>query len=353
MDLATFHVILIWNNSDEEQVVFFMAWTIYCHTHIVSNRRYVGLTSRTWQRRWAQHLVQARSRSSGWSHFPNAIRKYGKDAFSHEVLETCDTLEAANAAEERWIEELGTRDPTKGFNTAKGGGFYPNPEKKNPWDRPEFREKMLSVALPRLIAAGSLPSTRAASRATLATPEGKAALSRGVSRHYLDPVNRARQSESVKALHRDPVIHASFQKGLKTAGANKKAQTHCKEGHKFTPKNTYLDAKGWRHCRKCMSDRVSKATYDSRTHCANGHPLVDGNFKFCKNGRSRVCLLCSKTHCKKGHELTPENTHVQEKPHVARICLTCRRARGRALDAVRRQKKREARSPAPQDSPGV
>jgi len=305
--------------------------------------------------RWNQHCSQAKAaKSTTRSHFWAAIRKYGKDAFEHEVLETCDTLEAANASEVGWIEKLGTRDPEKGFNLAPGGNHVPHPEKKNPWERLGFRERVSSSMRETASDPAYKIQKSKTSRISLSTKEARRNLSEGVSRHYLDPAARARQSESVKALHRDPVIHASFQKGLKTAGANKKAQTHCKDGHEFTPKNTYLDAKGWRHCRKCMSNRVSEATYDSRTHCANGHPLIEGNFKFCKNGRSRVCLLCAKTHCKKGHELTPENTHVQEKPHAARICLTCRRARGRALDAVRRQKKkREARSPAPQDPPGA
>ena len=74
-------------------------WTIYCHTHIESGRRYIGLTKQTWQARWAGHVSQALSRKSGWGHFQNAIRKYGKDAFGCTVLQICDTLEQANAAE--------------------------------------------------------------------------------------------------------------------------------------------------------------------------------------------------------------------------------------------------------------
>jgi hypothetical protein len=97
------------------------------------------MTKKTMLQRWNQHVYTSEAVSKrGWSHFANAIRKYGKDAFSHKVLETCDTLEAANAAEERWIEELGTRDPEKGFNVMKGGAHTPHPV-RNPWDRPEFR----------------------------------------------------------------------------------------------------------------------------------------------------------------------------------------------------------------------
>lgn len=294
-------------------------------------------------KRWNSHVYTANRIKDGkaavTSHFPNAIRKYGKDAFSHEVLETCGTLEEANLAEEKWIAHFDTRDPEKGFNLAKGGGCVPNPEKRNPWDDPAFRAKMEATALPRFIAAGLSPEARAASRAALATPEGKAALSRGVSRHYEDPGNRARQSASVAALHRDPEIHASFQNGLRTADANKRARTRCKNGHEFTPENTRVDAKGWRYCRRCAADRASKKSRDARIACSKGHPFAEGSFTLSSDGR-RVCSLCVITHCRRGHEFTPENTRVDPKRGV-RYCLECRRARGRVSDAGRRQRRRE------------
>lgn len=116
-------------------------WTIYCHTHVESGRRYIGLTSRTMERRWSQHIVQSRNLKGNRSHFANAIRKYGKDAFTHEVLAQSWDLDSANVTEVIIIEQEGTRDPEKGFNILKGGGSQPNPIRKNPWDRPEFRKK--------------------------------------------------------------------------------------------------------------------------------------------------------------------------------------------------------------------
>ena len=61
------------------------------------------------------------------SHFPNAIRKYGKDEFSHQVLqEGIHTLEQANIAEKFAIELLCTRDPEFGFNLKPGGLGIPH-----------------------------------------------------------------------------------------------------------------------------------------------------------------------------------------------------------------------------------
>lgn len=46
-----------------------------------------------------------------------------------------------------------------------------------------------------------------------------------------------------------------FKEGLalggQAAGAKKRALTHCKHGHKFTPQSTYISKEGWRRCRTC------------------------------------------------------------------------------------------------------
>src|ERR1700690_334929 len=96
-------------------------WTIYCHTHIESGRRYIGQTKMTWQRRWKGHIAAAYKAESGHGHFTGAIRAHGPDAFSHEVLEICATQQAADAAEIRWIAEHDTTDRAKGFNRRPGG----------------------------------------------------------------------------------------------------------------------------------------------------------------------------------------------------------------------------------------
>src|SRR5271155_3226832 len=122
-------------------------WTLYCHTHIESGRRYIGLTSKTMERRWQKHVYAALRFSKGgrW-HFPNAIRKYGKDVFSHEVLAQSWTVEGANVTEEELILQYGTRNPGLGFNLAKGGAHIPHPIRKNPWDNPEYRAKCTEAA---------------------------------------------------------------------------------------------------------------------------------------------------------------------------------------------------------------
>ena len=125
-----------------------MKWIIYCHTHIDSGRRYIGLTSQTMERRWQKHVNAAfRFSKGGRWHFPNAIRKHGPRAFSHEVLAMSWTLEGANYTEKTLILQYETQNPEKGFNLSKGGGSHIPHEfmiKKNPWDNLSYRNKCIS-----------------------------------------------------------------------------------------------------------------------------------------------------------------------------------------------------------------
>ncbi len=35
-------------------------------------------------------------------------------------------------------------------------------------------------------------------------------------------------------------------------------RTHCKNGHEFTPENTYVRPEGWRECRECRNNYPSR-----------------------------------------------------------------------------------------------
>lgn len=314
-------------------------YTIYCHTHVESGRRYIGLTKLTMMKRWNSHVYTANRVKDGkpavTGHFPNAIRLYGKDAFSHEALEVCHDLDSANAAEQKWIDFYDTRNPEKGFNLTPGGAHAPHPI-KNPWDRPEYREKMTSV-LPKFVSAGLSPGTRAKTIATLRTLEFREKASELSKQQFSDPAARLRMSETVAALHQIPEIAEKFRSGLRKTDAERASKTHCKRGHEFTPDNTRTDERGWRYCKRCAADRAAKKAREELTRCANGHEFVEGSFKLSRRGE-RVCLLCSKTHCKRGHALSSETTYLNG--NGSRVCKLCERIRGRQSDARRRAKRR-------------
>lgn len=175
-------------------------WTVYCHIHRESGRRYVGLTSKTMLARWNDHVYKAKSAKGGRWHFPNAIRKYGKDAFSHEVLEVCSSLEEANERESFWIWTYDTRNPLRGFNLALGGKHVPHPIRKNPWDNPEFRKANLPGAVARI----NTPQARIASARAMKQPKTKAKKSAASRALWQDPEYRGKTVTAVKEKWQDP-----------------------------------------------------------------------------------------------------------------------------------------------------
>lgn len=160
--------------------------------------------------------------------------------------------------------------------------------------------------------------------------------------------------------HMDVVTHAqNVARGR--AGRHNAIKTHCKNGHEFTPENTY-DNHGGRGCVACRRESHQKAmrrirgtapnavNNAAKTHCKNGHELSGDNLYVIPSTGGRQCKTCSrerlrefkrakragaevgvpnaaKTHCRHGHEYTPDNTRIDARG--GRICRACDRERAR------------------------
>lgn len=269
-----------------------MSWTLYCHTHIASGRRYVGITERTLKDRWRDHLRNARY-CRGY-HFASAIRTYGENAFSHDVLqENLATRERANIAEAFATDLLCTTDPNFGFNIVRGGGAKGSSFlHKNPWQRSEYRVRGLVLAKER----------------------------------WLDPEMRAR--------HR---------RALKETLAKKPRKTHCPKGHPYDEVNTYRYKDGRRGCIICGNDRQRiaarirnakiRATRPPMIPCYLRPEWIEKQSADKKSRPLHAGLVAqaaamrAKTHCPRGHAYSPENTRLNSRG--GRLCKTCIRERRR------------------------
>ena len=90
---------------------------IYKITNKVNNKSYIG-QSISIQHRWYQHIHDSRPHKNSLIH--KAIKKYGIDNFSFEVLEECPT-ELLNEREKYWINYYNTTDKNIGYNIRIGG----------------------------------------------------------------------------------------------------------------------------------------------------------------------------------------------------------------------------------------
>lgn len=92
-------------------------YLIYIHTS-PTGRSYIGLTN-NFDRRCTQHKSAA-ANGTGCKAFGNAIRRYGWDAFTHEVLVEGLTAAEAKDMEVKLIAEYNTMSPN-GYNLSTGG----------------------------------------------------------------------------------------------------------------------------------------------------------------------------------------------------------------------------------------
>lgn len=76
---------------------------IYKITNIQNNKVYIGQTIRPIEQRFHRHINDALNNILN-THFARAIRKYGKDSFVIEEIDTAKTQEELNKKEQYWIQ---------------------------------------------------------------------------------------------------------------------------------------------------------------------------------------------------------------------------------------------------------
>lgn len=92
---------------------------IYKATSATTGKVYIGQSSQTLQERINQHNSHALNHQYNY-HFHNAIKKYGVDDFTYEIIEDgIKTIEELNQREKFWIAEYDSY--YEGYNSTLGG----------------------------------------------------------------------------------------------------------------------------------------------------------------------------------------------------------------------------------------
>ena len=89
---------------------------IYKITNLVNGKLYIGQTTQDLQTRWYKHCHS----SSGCVALHNAIKRYGKDNFSVEVIDRATNRSELNDKEKYWIGQYNSISPN-GYNLTTGG----------------------------------------------------------------------------------------------------------------------------------------------------------------------------------------------------------------------------------------
>lgn len=95
-------------------------YNIYLIINLQNNKKYVGQTINSVEKRWNQHV--RRARAGGSELFMKAIRKYGENSFKIERLSLAKNKFIADVIEKFWIGKLQSK--ILGYNLTDGGeGF--------------------------------------------------------------------------------------------------------------------------------------------------------------------------------------------------------------------------------------
>jgi len=88
---------------------------IYKHKNLKNGKIYIGQTAQETEDRWED------GKRNYNKHLVRAIKKYGWQGFSHEILYENLSSEEADYYETLLIEQLQSMDPEKGYNKTSGG----------------------------------------------------------------------------------------------------------------------------------------------------------------------------------------------------------------------------------------
>lgn len=128
-----------------------MVYHIYIHQNILNLKIYVGVSD-SYKRRWRDQKRTARNEKD--KQYNNllykAIRKYGWDGFTHQVIEEWDNKEDALEAEKFWIEffrsNIKKYGREYGYNMHEGGNMPPsNKGQKRPHSGETKRKQSIAA----------------------------------------------------------------------------------------------------------------------------------------------------------------------------------------------------------------
>lgn len=101
---------------------------VYKITNQANGKVYIGQSIRPVEQRFKRHISDAINNILD-THFARAIRKWGKENFTVEVIDKADSQDELNIKEQFWIRQYQSTDSTKGYNETDaiykcGGNTY-------------------------------------------------------------------------------------------------------------------------------------------------------------------------------------------------------------------------------------
>ena len=134
---------------------------IYKATNIFDGKCYIGQTVKSLKKRRANHLYNTKNNKDNY-YFHNAIRKYGPDNFTWEVLCECDSREELDEMEYHYIKSFHSHVNEDGYNLTCGGSMgYTLTEEARQRIRQRMSGRMVSEETKQKMSARMMGNTNA------------------------------------------------------------------------------------------------------------------------------------------------------------------------------------------------
>ena len=182
---------------------------VYCIKNTINNKEYIGLTTRTLEHRWKQHIYESNKKDSWEWNTPlgNAIKKYGEDSFQVFVLEECSSETELKQKEIQLIKERKSLSTENGYNLTLGGdgrlGYKLSEETKRKIGEGNIGKVMSNEAKEKMSVAAKKRSVGKLSPmdGKKHTDDALKKISESSKGRIFSEESRIKKSESLKAYH--------------------------------------------------------------------------------------------------------------------------------------------------------
>ena len=220
---------------------------IYKITNLINNKIYIGQTTQPLNCRWNDHCHSKRKNNA----ITNAIRKYGKDNFSIEVLATVYKTDDLNRLEKFYIEEFNSLAP-KGYNLKTGGqdhNRYTDESKKKMSSArigttmPIDVRKKISKTHKQRFKDNPLLSQQRSEMVKKAWTDPQYRINKSIKQkeYWSDDINRKRHSAIGKQLVSDPEYLKKVSNGVKKAQQRPEVKQRMEQFYKTKCKKVIND----------------------------------------------------------------------------------------------------------------
>jgi len=232
-------------------------FTIYKHTNTVTGKSYIGYTSLTMEERWKQHINNANSYKTTFTHkLWNSLRKYGSDCWNHKNLDFTFNEQEAKQKEIAYIQEYNSFE--KGYNSTIGGDGVMSGRKHTP----EAIEKIKEASRGRIF-------TKDRCRKISESKLGKKRSPEMIARMRTSLMGK-KQSEETKRK-KNAAVSAAFT-------TERKLQTSKRFSKLFkiiSPQNEIFIGKGLKQW--CAENKKTYHTF--KTSASKNRPILYGKHK--------------------------------------------------------------------------